>query len=259
MDTDLTGKHALVCGASRGIGAAVAIALADLGASVTLLARDRQALDAQRRALAQRNGQSHRCVNVDSGDQAALSEALGTVTMPVNILVNNSGGPKPGRAADASVDEYATGFRHHILANQTLLGACLPGMRSSGYGRIINIISTSVREPIPGLGVSNTIRAAVAGWAKTLSRELGPDGITVNNVLPGFTETERLRAIFENRSANSGATLDSVIAQARAEVPLGRFATPAEIAAAVAFLAGPAAAYINGVSLAVDGGRTRSL
>lgn len=258
MNIDLTSRHALVCGASRGIGAAVAHALADLGASVTLLARNRTALEKTRDALPRSAGRDHGLIAVDSGDLEALTESLASIERPAEILINNSGGPKPGRAVDASTDDYAEAFRHHVLANQTLLTRFVPGMIDGGYGRVVNIISTSVKEPIPDLGVSNTIRAAVASWAKTLSRELGPHGITVNNVLPGFTDTERLRSIFAARSVKTGASVEAVTDAARKDVPLGRFAEPAEIAAVVAFLASPAASYVNGVSLAVDGGRTRS-
>jgi 3-oxoacyl-[acyl-carrier protein] reductase len=147
----------------------------------------------------------------------------------------------------------------HLLCNHVLVQAVVPGMRAEGYGRIVNIVSTSVREPIPGLGVSNTVRAATAGWAKTLSKELGPYGITVNNILPGSTRTGRLESLLASRAKAAG-TAEATIEQAMtAEIPLRRFAEPAEIAAAVAFLASPAASYITGVSLPVDGGRMASI
>jgi len=179
--------------------------------------------------------------------------------VPVHILVNNTGGPPAGLAVDASFEQFLQAFNNHLLCNQALVQAVVPGMRRLRYGRIINIISTSVKQPIPGLGVSNTIRAAVANWAKTLATELGPDGITVNNVLPGMTETERLRSLIATRAAQSNRTEADVSQSMKDEIPLRRFAVPAEIAAAVAFLASPAASYINGINLPVDGGRTQSL
>ena len=178
---------------------------------------------------------------------------------PVHILVNNTGGPPGGPAHSAAASAYLDAFQRHLLANQLLVQAVSPGMRSDAWGRIVNVISTSVREPIPNLGVSNTVRGAVAGWAKTLSRELAPHGITVNNVLPGYTETGRIAQILQDRAAASGQSEEAVAEGMRKTVPAGRFARPAEVAAAIAFLCTPAAAYINGVSLAVDGGRMQSI
>jgi 3-oxoacyl-[acyl-carrier protein] reductase len=262
MDIRLDGKHALVCGGSRGIGRAIAEVLAEAGASVTLFARDQAALDEVRDGLATDGDQSHGAAVVDLSDGDNLDAALSRVLADrgaVDILVNNSGGPAagPAHAADASAFEAA--FRQHLLANHHLVQATLPGMRERGGGRIINIISTSVYEPIPGLGVSNTIRGAVASWAKTLSKELGPDGITVNNVLPGFTDTDRLKSLFEGKAAKTGTTFEAIRDAALASVPLGRFADPRETAMTVCFLASDAGGYISGVSLAVDGGRLSSI
>jgi len=262
MNLDLSGRHALVCGGSQGIGRAVAIELALLGADVTLLARNQQALqravDALPRVAA---GQAHGWIGADVGETVALAASVQALvaTRPVHVLVNNSGGPPGGPVATAGVDEFLTAFRNHLLANQALVGVVLDGMRAAGWGRIVNVVSTSVKEPIANLGVSNTVRGAVASWSKTLSRELGGDGITVNNVLPGYTRTQRLEQILDDRSAASGRGRDQVAAAMLASVPAGRFAEAAEIAAAVAFLASPAAGYINGVSLAVDGGRMHSI
>lgn len=255
----LANKHALVCGASAGIGAASALKLAQSGADVTLLARSRERLDRIRAELPTQSGQSHRSLVCDHADTDQLGTAVAALadTHPVHILVNNSGGPPPGPALSARPQDFIDAFTRHLLANQVLVQAVLPSMRAQKYGRIINIISTSVREPIPGLGVSNTIRGAVASWAKTLSRELGPDGITVNNVLPGYTDTERLQQLFANAAQNKGHALDEEIRIRLSEVPLGRFAQPAEIAAAVVFLASADAAYISGINLAVDGARSR--
>ena len=202
MDLNLTGKHALVCGASQGIGRATAEALAALGATVTLLARHAKALEAARATLAVGSQQRHGVLVADFDRPAELAAILAKALpglAPVNILINNTGGPPGGAAQAASLEEYRKAFERHLMCNQVLVQAVLPGMKRSGYGRIVNIISTSVREPIKGLGVSNSIRGAVASWAKTLSVELGPDGITVNNLLPGFTRTQRLDVMFKAR------------------------------------------------------------
>jgi 3-oxoacyl-[acyl-carrier protein] reductase len=262
MDLDLTGRHALVCGASQGIGRACAVELAGLGADVTLLARREDVLREVADALPRRHAaQKHGHVAADSGDTATLAarvEAL-VAGAPVQVLVNNSGGPPPGPVLGAEVEAFLDAWRKHLIANHVLAGAVIPGMRADGYGRIVNIISTSVKEPIPGLGVSNTTRWAVASWAKTLARELAPSGITVNNVLPGATNTPRIGQIVARRAGETGRAAADVAREMAAEVPLGRFAEPAEVAAAVAFLASPAAACITGINLPVDGGRTRSL
>ncbi|MEN5118274.1 SDR family oxidoreductase [Luteimonas sp. TWI662] len=261
MDLDLTGRHALVCGASEGIGRATAHELALLGASVTVLARRSDALQAVCESLPAPAGQAHHALVADMDDLEALRSRLEThvATVPAQILVNNTGGPSGGPAHTASADAYLGAFRRHLLAGQVLVQALLPGMRAAGWGRIVNVVSTSVREPIAGLGVSNTVRGAVAGWAKTLSRELAADGITVNNVLPGYTRTQRIAQIVADRAARSGQSEDAVIAAMQAAVPAGRFAEPEETAGVIAFLCSPAAAYINGVSLPVDGGRMASI
>ncbi len=261
MNLELHKKNALVCGASRGIGLATAQELAGLGCSILLLARDEETLAAARDSLPTGDGQAHRYLATDMGDIKGLEEKLQPelAKQPVQILVNNSGGPAAGPAHLAGNDAFELAFRQHLVAAQTILRLALPGMRDSGYGRVINIISTSVKQPIKGLGVSNTIRGAVASWAKTLATELGPEGITVNNVLPGFTATERLDYLFRNRAEKSGTSFEQVRAAALAQIPMARFAEPGEIACAIAFLASPAAAYVNGINLPVDGGRTGCL
>lgn len=261
MDLDLTGRHALVCGGSEGIGRATAHELAALGAHVTVLARRTEALEAVAAALPRADGQDHGWIAADVADLDRLAAQVQArvAGKPVHILVNNTGGPPGGPASAASLDAYRDAFTRHLLAGQVLVQAVQGGMREAGWGRIVNVVSTSVREPIPNLGVSNTIRGAVASWAKTLSRELAPQGITVNNVLPGYTRTGRLDQILADRARATGQTEDAVAAGMRAGVPAGRFAEPAEIAAAIAFLCSPAAGYVNGVSLAVDGGRMQSI
>lgn len=261
MDLNLIGKHALVCGASEGIGRASAHELALLGCDVTVLARRAEALAAVAESLPRHGAQAHGWIAADVADAAALAarvEALAT-GKPVQILVNNSGGPPGGPAHAAADSAYLEAFARHLIANQTLVRAVLPGMRSAQWGRVVNVISTSVKEPIAGLGVSNTVRGAVASWAKTLSRELGGDGITVNNVLPGYTRTARIEQIIGDRARASGQSEDAVIEAMRRTVPANRFAEASEIAACIAFLCSPAAGYVNGVSLAVDGGRMQSI
>lgn len=262
MDLNLSGKHALVCGASEGIGRAAAHELALLGADVTVLARRESVLQEVAASLPRVSAeQKHAWVTADVAQHGSLRERLAVLAgaRPLHILINNTGGPPGGRAIDADIPAYLEAFQRHLLANQILAQAAVPGMRQARWGRIVNVVSTSVKEPIANLGVSNTIRGAVASWAKTLSRELAGDGITVNNVLPGYTRTQRLQQILHDRASSSGKDEDAVAAGMLATVPAGRFADASEVAAAIAFLASPAAGYINGVSLAVDGGRMLSI
>jgi len=262
MNLDLTGKHALVCGGSQGIGLAAATELASLGAHVTLLARSRDALERALAALPRTHAsQQHATIAADMNDHPELRAKIeATVnTHPVQILVNNTGGPPGGPAHTATLDDFRIAFNQHLMAAQIVLQAVLPGMQASGYGRIVNVISTSVKEPIRNLGVSNTIRGAMASWAKTLATELGPFGITVNNVLPGYTRTQRLDQILGDRAKATGKSEDEIAKTMLATVPLGRFAEATEIASVIAFLASPAAGYVNGVNVPVDGGRTLSL
>jgi 3-oxoacyl-[acyl-carrier protein] reductase len=261
MTLPLEGRHALVCGASEGIGRAAAVALAKLGATITLLARRQDRLDEALLALPRTVGQAHSTLSTDVGateSLRAMLEAL-VATRPVQVLVNNTAGPPGGTAHGAQPEQYLAVFRQHLIANQVLVQTTLPGMKAAGWGRIVNIISTSVKEPIANLGVSNTIRGAVASWAKTLASELGPFGITVNNVLPGYTRTQRLEQILAERATASGKPQAEIAQAMLATVPAGRFAEPEDIAAAVAFLCSPQAGYVNGINLPVDGGRTRSL
>ena len=261
MDLNLAGKHALVCGASEGIGRAAAHELAQLGADVTVLSRRPEALQAVVAGLPRRGDQRHGWIAADVSQHDALRaqvEAL-AAGKPVHVLVNNTGGPPGGPAHAADAAAYLDAFNRHLLANHVLVQALLPGMRAAAWGRVVNVISTSVKEPIAGLGVSNTIRGAVASWSKTLSRELAPFGITVNNVLPGYTETARIGQIVADRAKASGASEDAIVEGMKKTVPAGRFAQPHEIGGVIAFLCSPAAGYVNGVSLAVDGGRMQSI
>lgn len=261
MELDLTGRHALVCGASQGIGRAAAAELAGLGARVTALARSTDKLDALVAALPGGDTRGHRRLAVDMRDTAALRNEVTRLAAadPIHILINNTGGPPGGPAHSAEPQAYLDALRQHVIAGQTLLQCVLPGMREAGWGRVVNVVSTSVKEPIVGLGVSNTTRAAVAGWAKTLSRELAVEGITVNNVLPGYTRTARLDSLIAARAKAGNTTEDAIAKGLLADVPAARFGEAKEIAAVIAFLCTPAAAYVNGVSIAVDGGRTRAL
>lgn len=260
--TSLTGRRALVCGSTQGIGRASAEALAQAGAEVVLLARNEQQLRAVQDALPSKNGVSHAFLVADFSDPGSVRRIVSDYLerqRPFHILVNNTGGPPPGPALEASEDAFRAAFAMHLLCNHALVQTVVPGMRAERYGRIVNIVSTSVREPIQGLGVSNTIRAATAGWAKTLSKELGPDGITVNNILPGSTRTGRLESLIASRAKTGNTTVAAIEQAMTGEIPLRRFAEASEIAAVVAFLASPAAGYITGVSLPVDGGRLASL
>jgi 3-oxoacyl-[acyl-carrier protein] reductase len=261
MNLNLVGKNALVCGSSKGIGKAAALELAALGATVTLLSRSSETMGEIIQELNQKHNHAHDFLVADYSDSADLEKKTKMLVLkkPIHILVNNTGGPPGGPIVEAENEAFIRAFHNHLICNHILVQAVIKGMKESNYGRIINIISTSVKQPLDGLGVSNTIRGAVANWAKTMANELGSYGITVNNVLPGATETERLQQILENKAGKTNQSVENVAATMKNAVPLKRFAKAEEIAAAVAFLASPAAAYINGINLPVDGGRTKSL
>lgn len=260
MNLNLKNKNALICGSTAGIGKASAIELADLGVNITLIARNEDKLKKVLSELPTNQGQNHNYIIADFNDPNSLKEALSNNTSRnYHILLNNTGGPKGGPILNADLSEFTDTFSQHLLCNHLLVQAVVSGMKENGYGRIINIISTSVKQPIEGLGVSNTIRGAVANWSKTLASELGPFGITVNNVLPGATATERLDEIMINVGKKIGKSPEEASEVMRSIVPAKRFAQPEEIAYAVVFLASEAAGYINGINLPVDGGRTKSL
>lgn len=261
MNLDLTDKNALVCGSTAGIGKATAKQLAKLGATVTLVARDEEKLKETLIELAHEQGQKHNYIVADFTNPSDLKEKVErrAKEKTFHILVNNTGGPKGGAIFSAETDEFEKAFSMHVVCNQILAQAVVPGMKEADYGRIINIISTSVKQPIDNLGVSNTIRGAVASWSKTMANELGQFGITVNNVLPGFTATDRLENIVVNAAKRMNKSEKEASEFMKNLVPAKRFAQPGEIANAVAFLASEAASYINGINLPVDGGRTKSL
>ena len=261
MNLDLTGKNALVCGSTQGIGKASAIEISRLGANVTLVARDENKLKEAVKELDTTKKQKHNYIVADFSKPEELKKKIEAHAKKniVHILLNNTGGPAGGPILEAKTEEFTQAFSNHLICNHILVQAVVGGMKKEKYGRIINIISTSVKQPIKGLGVSNTTRWAVASWAKTLAGELASFGITVNNILPGATNTERLKSLQEIRAKKAGISFSEEKSEWLKEIPAGRFADASEIANAVAFLASPAASYINGINLPVDGGRTGSL
>jgi 3-oxoacyl-[acyl-carrier protein] reductase len=256
MEISLKGKRAMVCGSTAGIGKAIAQEFAKAGAAVTLIARNEDKL---KETLSELEGEGHDYIAADFSKPSGLKEKLENYFSSgkvIHILINNTGGPKGGEAVNAAADEYINAFNQHLVCSQVLVQAAAEGMKKELYGRVINIISTSVKQPIKGLGVSNTIRGAVASWSKTLSSELGRYGITVNNILPGATKTDRLKSIIEAKAKNTGKDAFAVEDEMEKEIPLKRFADPEELAYLAVFLASDKAGYISGVSIAVDGGRT---
>lgn len=261
MNLSLEGKTAVVCGSSQGIGFAIAEELAIMGANCILLARNKEKLDVQLSFLDTTLRQIHETYSIDFNDHAATKKLIEEIIakQPVHILINNSGGPAAGPVVNATEDQFLQAFNQHLITNHILTTAVIPAMKKEGYGRIVNIISTSVRVPLPNLGVSNTIRGAVASWAKTMANELAQFGITVNNVLPGATKTDRLTSIISNNAQKKNKEIEEVEKEMMNEIPAKRFGEPGEIAAVAAFLATPAAAYVTGESIRVDGGRTGSI
>jgi 3-oxoacyl-[acyl-carrier protein] reductase len=261
MNISLKDKSAVVCGSSQGIGLAAAKELAVNGANCILMARNPEALETAVKQLHVTGDQRHQWVVADFTDNRAVEDAIKKITdgQRVEILINNTGGPKAGSIIEASTDAFEQTFRQHLINNQILARTVLPGMKDAGYGRIINIISTSVKTPLANLGVSNTIRLAVASWAKTLANEIGQFNITVNNILPGLTQTQRLNELMKHTAGIAKKDQSLIESQFKESIPMKRFGNPEEIANVIAFLASPAASYVNGTNIAVDGGRTPAL
>ncbi|MEP7164404.1 MAG: SDR family oxidoreductase [Ferruginibacter sp.] len=262
MNLDLTGKTAVVCGSTQGLGYASAIELALLGANIVLMARNEEKLKEVIKTLDSSKGQAHQYLVADFADVNNVILAINKFLAAENvahILINNTGGPAGGTALDAGIEEFQQAFNNHLLCNHVLTRALVFGMKAAGYGRIVNIISTSVKQPIQGLAVSNTIRGAVASWSKTLATELGPFGITVNNVLPGFTKTVRADYVIQKKATETGKSEEEVLKELVSEIPARRIGDPKEFGSVVAFLCSPAAGYINGINLPVDGGRLACL
>lgn len=258
---NLSTKTALISGSTQGIGLASAQVLATLGATCVLLARNEDSLKAATGTLSAEAGQQHSYLVADFSKPEEVRQTAAAFLQrhTAHILINNTGGPAGGPITEAGTDAFLAAFNQHLICNHILTTLAAPGMKAAGWGRIINVVSTSVKIPLKGLGVSNTIRGAVASWAKTMSVELAPFGITVNNVLPGATATGRLESIISNKAGKTGASKEEVSGEMLHEIPAGRFGTPEEIAAMVAFLASDAAGYVNGTSIPVDGGRTGSI
>lgn len=261
MNISLQGKQAIVCGSTQGIGQSAANQLAELGASIILIARNEEKLKAAASQLDTSLGQEHTYLVADFSKPSDLASKVDDFLSDKNpvILVNNTGGPPGGLIHKAQIDEFRNAFNQHLICNHIMVTAVVEKMKAANYGRIINVISTSVKQPLPNLGVSNTIRGAVANWSKTLANELGQFNITVNNVLPGATDTVRLKSIIETKSEKTGRSYDDILKEMSNASPMQRIATPEEVANAIAFLASPAASYINGINVPVDGGRTKSL
>jgi 3-oxoacyl-[acyl-carrier protein] reductase len=261
MQLSLIGKRALVGGSTQGIGLAIAQELASLGATCTLISRNETSLQKAVATLNTGQQQQHDYLVADYSNYENVKEVVATYVAHnnIHILINNSGGPAGGPITEATPEAFFSALQQHLICNQVLTQLVIPGMKADNYGRIINVISTSVKIPLKGLGVSNTTRGAVASWAKTMSNELAVFGITVNNILPGATATARLETIVNNKTAKTGAAKDEVEQEMIAEIPMRRFGKPEEIGAVAAFLATPAAAYLTGVSIPVDGGRTGCL
>ena len=256
-------KNIFVGGSSNGIGWESAKLFADYGGNVTLVSRNTQTLKQRVSELSNNGDQSHNYIALDFSNpdelELELKEFVTKNSLFYDVVINNTGGPPSGDLEKATTEELTSAFNLHLISFHKILGVLLNGIKNKESGRIINIISTSVKQPLNGLGVSNTIRGAVANWAKTLANELGPYNITVNNILPGATNTGRLKEIINNKAQKLNLKENAIEKQMASQVPLNRIAEPIEVANAVVFLASDKASYINGINLPVDGGRTKSL
>jgi 3-oxoacyl-[acyl-carrier protein] reductase len=262
MNLDLTNKTALVCGASQGLGFACATELALMGATIIAVSRNENKLQSAIQDLDTSKKQQHSFLVMDLSNPQEVKQTVSAFLAKENtihILINNAGGPPSAPMIETDAAEIEKAFRTHVISSHILAQLVVPGMKAAGFGRIVNIVSTSVKQPINGLGISNTVRAAVANWAKTLANEISSFGITVNNVLPGYTNTDRLDYLFTKQATEQGINKEDIFKKMAAAIPAGRLGEPKEFGAAVAFLCSPAASYINGINLPVDGGRTGSL
>jgi 3-oxoacyl-[acyl-carrier protein] reductase len=261
MNLSLKGKNAVVCGSTQGIGLAIAKELALLGADCTLIARNEGTLKKVIRDLDTSLGQHHSFLVADFSkpDEVRTTIDEHVKHHAVHILINNTGGPPAGMIMDAKEEDFLRAFNQHLICNHILTKTVVPSMKKEGYGRIINIISSTVRIPLKNLGVSNTIRGAVASWAKTMANELGQFNITVNNLLPGNISTQRLASLIDTTAKIANTDEEKVEQSMKNEIPMKRFGEPSEIAAVAAFLASPAGSYVSGVSIPVDGGKTGSI
>lgn len=259
MKLSLINKHAIVCGSTDGIGKASALLLAKQGCEITLVARNQNKLNSTLSELNKEHNQEHHSICTDFDDPSDLKNKITmhieSLDKSVDILVNNSGGPHGGPLIEAEEDEFRTAFERLLICNHIMVKAVFPGMEKNGSGRIINIISTSVKQVIPGLGVSNTIRGSVAQWGKTLALELGANGICVNNILPGYTSTARLKDLAESKAHSLGVNVADIRKQWEENTSLKRLGTPDEIANTVLFLASDESSYVTGHNFSVDGGR----
>ena len=267
MDLEISGKVALIAASSKGLGRAAAEALAREGARVVITSRHADELAraaAEVRSLPGATDVHTLSVDLTHGDDVArlVKATIGRFGQ-LDILVTNAGGPKAGGFADLDENDWIAGLDSTLWPVVRLIGTALPYLEQAaaerGSGRIINIVSTSVKQPIDGLVLSNALRPAVIGLAKSLSRELAPKGILINNVCPGSFDTDRIRELYERRSISSGKTLDEVRAEDAKRIPVGRLGKPAELGAVIAFLASAQASYITGQSLSVDGGTVAGL
>jgi 3-oxoacyl-[acyl-carrier protein] reductase len=256
-DNILKGKTALVCGASKGIGKATALMLARSGAQVIACARSPNELELLSEEM---HGDNHIILTLDLENIPLLESKIKELIkqQPIHILINNSGGPPGGPLLSNTIDDFEAPFKRHLYAAHTITRILMPAMKSEGYGRIVNVISTSVREPIDNIGLSNTLRGAMGSWAKSLSRELDPC-ITINNILPGFTDTDRLESLAGSISSRTGESIEQVQEKWMSSVPIQRLIDPLETGAAVTWLCLPSSGAVRGISLAVDGGRMRSI
>jgi|SRR5579863_5455556 len=262
MDLGLKGKTALVLGGSKGLGRGVADALAAEGVAVAVLARGKEALDKAAAEINARGGGRAIAVQADLGDWATVEAAANRARSelgPIDILLNNSGGPPPSRVIGIAPEVWEAQFRAMVLVFFRLTDMLLPDMRKRGWGRIINVASESVVQPIPQIAISNTLRASVVGWAKTLSGEVAREGITVNTMLPGAFETDRVLQVQRANAAQQNLSLEEIVQRASRNIPVGRMGKPSEFGAMAAFLASPLAGYITGTLVRLDGGTVRSI